>query len=226
MGDAQQVLWKALRDGLIGTPRLVFAEVNWGRIETWHPNPEPFYAVGPVFDVAVYPISSLTTFFGPVAKVTAVGGVLLRDRKTKDGKPFTPASPDHAIAVLEFVSGVQCRLTCNFYVGMHTRQKGLEIHGDLGSLAVDTIERFDSVVRHAETGGNWRPLPFNHPPFSGCEFARGVVELADAIHEGRRHRADGQHAAHVVEVMEGILESIRTEAAVLILSRFTAPEPF
>ena len=51
MGEAQQTAWKAIRDGQTGTIRVVYAEVNHGRIESWHPNPDPFYQVGPLFDV-------------------------------------------------------------------------------------------------------------------------------------------------------------------------------
>jgi predicted dehydrogenase/sugar phosphate isomerase/epimerase len=225
LGETQQTLWRALRRGMIGAPRAVFAEVNWGRIESWHPNPAPFYEVGPVFDVAVYPITTLTTFFGPVRRVSARGGVLLKDRKTKEGVPFSPPTPDYTVSTLEFDGGVQCRLTCNFYVGWHTRQKGFEIHGDLGSLATDTIYAFDSVVQHAEFGGSWQPLPLARVPFPGCEFARGVTELADALHEGRPHRTTGRQAAHVVDVMAAILESIRSGAVEDVRSDFPAPKP-
>ncbi len=225
LGESQQTLWRAMRGGLIGAPRAVFAEVNWGRIESWHPNPAPFYEVGPVFDVAVYPITSLTAFFGPVRRVSARGGVLMPDRRTREGVPFKPGSPDYTVSTLEFENGLQCRLTCNFYVGWHTRQKGFEIHGDLGSLATDSIYAFDSVVEHAAFGGAWRPLPFVRAPFPGCEYARGVVELADAIEEQRPHRTTGRHAAHVVEVMASILESIRSGRAIDVTSSFPAPVP-
>ena len=60
MGEAQQTAMKLIRDGKIGTPRVVYAEVNHGRIESWHPNPAAFYEVGPNLDVGVYPFA-LTT---------------------------------------------------------------------------------------------------------------------------------------------------------------------
>ncbi len=43
LGEAQQTAWKAIRDGLLGTVRVAYVEVNWGRIEAWHPAPVPFY---------------------------------------------------------------------------------------------------------------------------------------------------------------------------------------
>ncbi|MBM4086421.1 MAG: Gfo/Idh/MocA family oxidoreductase, partial [Planctomycetes bacterium] len=84
LGEAQQTGWKLIRSGQIGTPRVVYAEVNWARIEMWHPNPAPFYDFGPVFDVAVYPLTLLTAWFGPVRRVAAGGKVVMPDRTTKD----------------------------------------------------------------------------------------------------------------------------------------------
>ena len=39
MGDAQETAWSLIAGGAIGNVRVVYAEVNWGRIETWHPRP-------------------------------------------------------------------------------------------------------------------------------------------------------------------------------------------
>ena len=66
LGEAQQTLWKLVRDGAVGTVRAVYAEANWDRIERWHPDPRSLYAVGPVVDVGVYPLTILTAMFGPV----------------------------------------------------------------------------------------------------------------------------------------------------------------
>ena len=88
MGEAQQTAWKLMRDGKAGTIRLIYAEVNHGRIETWHPNPEPFYQVGPLWDVGIYPTTMLTAFFGPVKRVSAHKTTLFPDRVTNDGRPF------------------------------------------------------------------------------------------------------------------------------------------
>ena len=80
MGDAQQAAWSLIAAGAIGNVRVVYAEVNWGRIETWHPRPAPFYAIGPMADVGVYPLTYLTAMFGPARRVTAHGQVVYPDR--------------------------------------------------------------------------------------------------------------------------------------------------
>ncbi len=76
MGEAQQTAWKLIREGQLGTVRVAYAEVNWGRIEAWHPNPGPFYQVGALFDVGVYPLTIMTTIFGPARRVWSYGTLL------------------------------------------------------------------------------------------------------------------------------------------------------
>src|SRR5688572_21794971 len=49
MGEASQTAWKVVRSGQLGAVRVVYAEVNGGRIESWHPSPGSFYSVGPMF---------------------------------------------------------------------------------------------------------------------------------------------------------------------------------
>src|SRR6478736_5174689 len=61
LGEAQQTATALVRSGRLGTVRAIYAEVDWGRIETWHPAPAPFYDVGALFDVGVYPLTLATT---------------------------------------------------------------------------------------------------------------------------------------------------------------------
>lgn len=229
LGEAQQTAWKLIRDGRLGTPRVAYANVNWGRIESWHPNPMPFYAVGPVFDVGVYPLSLLTAWFGPVARVTAGGGVVLPERRTKDGGEFTLTTEDWTVAVLEFRSGMRARLTANFYVGLPCDNlAGLEVHGDAGSLAT-TWYAATAPVRFGPFGGRYqRVWPVREPVGRDewwVDWGAGLLELWRALRNGTPHPTTGAQAAHVVEVIELIHRSIRERRALDPVSSFAPPEP-
>ena len=229
LGESQQSAWKLIREGRIGTPRVAYATVDWGRIESWHPNPLPFYAAGPVFDVAVYPLSLLTAWFGPVSKVTAGGGVLLPDRSTKDGQPFQITTEDWTAAVLHFAGGLQARLTANFYVMNPSQwQATLDLHGDTGSINTEWFAA-TAAVRHCPNGGSYRPVPPVRPSAGVgrwyVDWSAGVVGLWRGLRTGTPHPTGGAHAAHVVEIMEAIHRSIREGRAVQLTSAFPAPEP-
>jgi predicted dehydrogenase len=225
MGEAQQTTWKAIRDGKLGAVRVVYCEVNWGRIESWHPNPGPFYEVGALFDVGVYPLTLVTTFFGPARKVTAFGTVLHPDRVTKENVPFHIDTPDWVVAAVELENGTVVRLTTNFYVGNHSKQKGLEFHGDIGSLFLGSFQDFHAPVEYAEFRGTYEAVPYVKEPFQGVEWGRCVVEIAEAMAEGRPQRATGAQAAHVVEILCAIQKSYSEGRPVEVTSNFPPPWP-
>ena len=229
LGEAQQTAWKLIREGRIGTPRVAYATVDWGRLETWHPNPAPFYAAGPVYDVAVYPISLLTAWFGPVKKVTAGGALLLPNRVTKDGKPFKITTEDWTASVLEFTSGLQVRLTANFYVMNASQwQATLDFHGDAGSINTEWFAA-TAAVRLCANGGKYRRIPLVREPTGNgrwyVDWSAGVVGLWRGLRFSQPHPTGGAHAAHVVEVMETVHQSIREGKSLSLTSTFPAPPP-
>jgi predicted dehydrogenase len=226
MGEAQQSAAAVLRSGNLGRLRLVYAEINHGRIETWHPNPAPFYEVGPLWDVGIYPLTLLTAFLGPVRSVSATQRVLKPDRVTKDGTPFTVARPEFILATLDFADGTVARLTCNFYVHDSKQKYSVEFHGDAGSLVLGSPFMFNAAVETCAYGQPFIAVAREQQGRDGVEFSRGVQDLARAIAEGRPHRGSAEHAAHVIEIMETIDASARADgAARAITSSFTAPAP-
>ncbi len=226
MGEAQQTAWKAIRDGQTGTIRVVYAEVNHGRIESWHPNPDPFYQVGPLFDVGVYPLTLITTFLGPVRRATAFGKVVYPDRETEEGRRFHIETPEFHTAALELESGAVVRLTTNFYVSTKSKQAGsVEFHGDLGSVYLGNFQSFEAPVEFMPFGGEYEPVPYVKEPFEGIEWGRAVVDMAEAMAENRPQRATGAQAAHVVEILCAVAQAAREGRPVDIASDFPQPAP-
>jgi predicted dehydrogenase len=226
MGEAQQTAWKWIRDGKLGQVRLAYADVNWGRIETWHPDPQGFYGVGPLFDVGVYPLSILTAIFGPARRVSAYGTVLWPERETRQGTRFRVAQPDFLVAAIELADGVVVRLTADFYVAnKSTRQVGIEFHGDRGSLHLESWHMFNAKVAFAAFDEPLEEVPLVREPPYGTPWGQGLWETATAIIAGRPHRFSGEMAAHTVEILEATAESARSGRPVAITSDFARPAP-
>ena len=114
------------------------------------------------------------------------------------------------------------RLTTSFYVGQQSKQKGIEFHGDTGSLFMSSWQDFDAAVELAPFGGAYEPVPVPGA-FHGVDWARALGELADAIAEERPHRAGAAHAAHVVEILDAVETSVREGGTVEVTSSFIAP---
>ena len=224
LGEAQQTLWKLVREGAAGRVRAVYAEANWDRLETWHPDPRSLYAVGPVVDVGVYPLTILTALFGPIRSVWAAATTLEPERKLLDGTGFSPETPDFWVALAHHETGVLSRLTATFYVGPG-KQRGIEVHGDEGSVYMPTWAEADSRVEVQRRGGEYERVELVRQPFPGIDWGRALVDLAAAIQEGRPHRASADQATHVVEVLDAIRVAAESGGEVAVRSEFTPPEP-
>ena len=226
LGEAQQTMWRLVRDGAIGTVRVAYAEANWGPIESWHPDPTTIHAAGAMADVGVYPIAILTAMFGPARSATAYATTLVPDRFDLRGTPFSIETPDFIVALLELESGVVARVTASFYVGP-SYQRGIELHGDDGILHLAAWGDFSSGLLHSSTGkaDDYEEVALLRPGYEGTDWSRAIVDLAAAVEEGRRPRASGEHAAHVVEILDAIDASRRHGGPVAITSSFTRPEP-
>lgn len=225
LGEAQQTAAAIIRSGRLGPVRAVYAEVNHGRIETWHPAPAPFFDVGVLVDVGVYSLTLITTMLGRARTIRAWGWDLKPDRTALDGTPFRIGSPDLIVAAIELETGAVVRLTASFYVGRPAKQTGtIEFHGDRGSLALGSFQDFDATVEVGDYGEAYTPVALARPGFRGTAWARGVAEMAAAIAAGRPHRASGEQAAHVVSVLEAAATSMADDGRPIeIRSTFDAP---
>jgi predicted dehydrogenase len=226
LGEAQQTAMALVRGGRLGRTRLAYAEVNHGRIESWHPAPQAFYAVGPLFDVGVYPLTILTALWGAASSVTAFARTVHPERVTKTGEPFTVNAPDYWVINLEWASGEVARVTANFYVAHNSQQaEGLEFHGDVGSLFLKHWFSRDAQLEYADFGKSYAPVPLLETPPNGLDWALGLVDMAHALQTGTAPRVTGAQAAHVVEIIEAAGRSAGGEGTVKLESTFEPPAP-
>jgi predicted dehydrogenase len=155
----------------------------------------------------------------------AYGKTLHPDRVTKTGVPFHISTPDWVLLMVELANGTVIRLTTNFYVGQHSKQAGVEFHGDLGSLYLSSWQNFDATVEYAPFGKQYEPVPYVKDPTRGTPWGRGVAEMAEAMLAGQPHRATGEHAAHVVDILCAAVESMQRSEPVAVCSEMTCPAP-
>ena len=224
MGEAQQTAAQQIAAGILGKIRLVYAEINHDRIETWHPNPIPFFDVGVLWDVGIYALTVCTALMGSVKRVTGYGKVIAPTRRTLDGESFQVTTPDFIIALIELQNGGLMRLTCNFYANDSKQDHAIEIHGDGGMLYLGSAHDYSAPLEFIEFGGEPLLIPPLREPYDGTEYARGLEDLAESILKNKPHRASGDHAAHIIEIMEAIDTSIATKQTVDVHSNFIQPE--
>ena len=226
LSEAQQRAMQELRSGRIGPVRVIYAEANHGRIETWHPVPDSFYRVGPLRDVGVYPLGIVTSIFGPDSRVWAYSKTVKRDRVTKRGVPFEATENDFYVAMVEFATGPVLRLTASFYTTDKGKQSsGLEFQGDDGQLYLSSWIAPRATIDLAAFGADYETLPDYTPVPHRFNWAVALDDLARSLQEDRPQRATGEQAAHIVDILEAAHTSIHEGSMIAVHSTFSPADP-
>jgi predicted dehydrogenase len=243
LGQAAQMLLRALRQGVAGRPRLIYAELDDGYIPqaptaNWVSDsgaPWPAadeYATGCTLEHAGYYLSWLIAAFGPVRTVVAASAQIIPD------KPGAGDTPDFATATLFFTSGPVARLTCSIAAPHDHR---LRVIGDTGVLevarawdnAAPVRFRRRMVIRRRLMESPWgrkiRPAGPTHPMVSrkgaaAMNFALGPAEMLEAIATGREARLAGDYALHLTEVTLAIQAARDNTGAQEMTTTCTPPE--
>lgn len=227
LGAGLQSTLHALRSGLIGTPVAVTAATQSLGPESWHPNPEFFYQPGggPLFDLGPYYLTALVSLLGPAVRVAA-GTRKARDQRVvgsgpKAGTLFPVDVPTHVNALLDFPGTATATATFSFDSAINRRM--IEIIGSEGALSLPDPNTFEGpLLARGPNDADWRELPL-----SGTTAGRGigVLDMARSIRAGTPHRASGDLAGHVLELMTAIAESGERAEFRPIASTLATPEP-
>jgi predicted dehydrogenase len=219
MGAGLQTAQAALESGLIGEPTGATAFMMGLGPERWHPNPQIFYerGAGPLYDMGPYYLTTLIQLLGPARRVAAIGQRASRQRTVgsgpRQGATIAVEVPTHVSTTIEFQSGSIATLVTSFDVPA-THHRCIEIYGSDGTLSVPDPNRFDGTVSLFQTGdADWTPLPLRAATIPQ-QRGVGLADMAWAIRTGRKHRASGIQALHVVDLMAGAVISSDNQVVV------------
>ena len=211
LGGGLQSARKVIDEDLIGPPIAATAFFMAHGPEAWHPNPGIFYLKGggPLFDMGPYYLTALVHLMGPVARVTGAARITFPKRIATSealmGQTLPVEVNTHVAGTLEFESGAIATLITSFDIWGH-HLPPIEIHGEKGSLSAPDPNRFDGELRIMPGGKReWSDVPLSHTTNIGR--GAGVADMAYALQSGRPHRASGDLAFHVLDVMCALEEA-------------------
>ena len=199
--------------------------------ERWHPDPAFYYDIGggPVLDMGPYYITDLVQLLGPVESVMAMSGTPRPERpilsEPKRGQMMPVHVATHVSGLLRFHSGAIIQVLMSFDVPAHAHTP-IELYGEKLSVLVPDPNMFGGPVKTRAPGEtDWTEVPVT-APFADANYrSLGVADMAHAISTGRPHRASGDLALHVLEVMEALDIAARERREVAITTPVTRPEP-
>jgi len=200
-----RALWSEVADGAIG--RIHTARGLYGvPIPDWN---DWMVEVGPLVDLGMYNLKSLTSLLGPVTEVVAAGGAIAAGRVS--------GTPDAMQVIGRHASGALSSVVASWQVHAY-RRPALELYGTEGTadlLGDDWDPRGYEIYRAEDR--YWRRVESIDPTWLWTD---GLRELVVAVIEDRRPLAHIEQDLHVLEVVEAARLAASSGRVVTVASRF------
>ena len=224
LGAAGQKARSLIEDKKIGDVVLGTFNLMSHGMEHWHPNPDFFFkpGAGPVFDVGVYYITQLVNLIGPIKSISSLSGTATPERtitsEPRNGEKIKVETPTTLMGTLEFHNNSKIQFFCSWDVWKH-KHSTIELYGLDGSMIVPDPNFFSGDILMSYKEEDWQiinndkmalGIP-NKTDNDGVKIANyrgiGLSDMIDAISNQRQSRCSIDLAVHVLEAMEGIINS-------------------
>ena len=234
LGGGIQKSKELVEKNIIGKIKLGNAVFAFPGIQSYHPNPEPWFAKlegGPVIDMGPYYITALVNLLGPAKKVS---GRIINGSKyrtigigPKKGRKFKVNCPTTYLSTITFKNNTVIRLTLSFDVIAHQRNH-IELYGEKGSMIVPDPNMFGgSVFTCKKLGDNWKEFKTtkmhlgkinirtqssraNEAPTNANYRGAGLSEMAYSIEKKRKHLCNGEISLHVLDIITSIMKASKS----------------
>jgi predicted dehydrogenase len=217
LSPTYQAMSRALQSGAIGRPALARARYGWAGPDwgKW------FYGEsgGPLFDLGVYSITSLTGLLGPVRGVQAMAGTVTPERLV-EGELIKVNTHDNYQITLDFGDDTYAVVTTGFSMQKY-RSPAFEIYGSDGTMqmlgddwAPDGWELWQNDV------GAWKTFDNASRQWP---WTAGLTHLIDCVLTDTPPAITPEHSFHVLDVMVKAIEAADSHRYVEVSSSFTLP---
>lgn len=172
--------------------------------------------VGPLAELGIYNIKSLTSLLGPVVEVYAAETTSDIPRHVR-GERLVSAETDVSHLVMRHEEGTISSVVASQAIHRY-RRPGLELYGSQGTanLLGDDWDPTGIEVWSVETG-RWETF---EPADTTWSWADGLRELVLALHEQRDPLSSPAQDLHILEVLDAARASAGQNRAVMVMSRF------
>jgi predicted dehydrogenase len=209
-----RVFWGRIREGAIGhvhSARGLYGNAGSTWASWYHES-----SVGPIGDLAIYNLKSLTALLGPATEVLAAEATAVKYRWIRDREIAHP-DPDVSFLILRHESGALSSVVSSHAIQRY-RRPGLELYGTEGTsnlLGDDWDPRGFEIWRNKS--GCWE----EYEPIEGTWlWTDGLNEMVMALFQGRAPLAELTHDLHLLEILQAAAQAARKGKAVPIISRF------
>jgi len=232
LGAGIQTALDLIENGEIGVPIGASAFMIGRGHEHWHPDPIFYYKKGggPMFDMGPYYLTALIALLGPIKRIAGSVRASYAERtilsEPKSGEKITVDIPTHISGTIDFASGAIGSITTSFDAFGGSSLPPIEIYGSEGTLLVPDPNHFGGSVKLRKKDElEFIDIPSTHQ-FCGNDRGLGVADMAAAILNKHKYRANGDLAFHVLEAMHGFHDASESGKYYQMESSCEKPEPF
>jgi len=209
-----RALWAAVREGDIG--RVHSARAMYGNAgstwATWYHDG----GVGPLGDLAIYNLKTLTSLLGPVREVFAADSVAVSPRVVGQTRIEAP-DPDSVHLIVRHSSGALSSVMASQAVQSY-RRPAIELYGTDGTanlLGDDWAPRGVEIWQNAT--GHWK---LTEPIDETWGWTDGLRELVAAVTEGRQPLQRVEQDLHLLDVIAAAERSARESRPIAVSSEY------
>ena len=250
LGGGIQKSRELLDKKVIGKVKFGNAIFAYPGVQSYHPNPEPWFAKkggGPVIDMGPYYLTALVNLLGPAKEVS---GSLMRGVKKRvigigpnKGKKFKVNCPTTYLSTIIFENKTIIRLTLSFDVIAHQKNH-IEFYGNKGSMIIPDPNMFGgSVYLCKKLGQPWqeyktgkmslgkinirtKSLRANESPINANYRGAGLAEMAYCIEKRKKHICNGELSLHVLDIIQSTMRACKTNKIQSIKTTCKKPGSF
>lgn len=251
LGAGLQTCRKIIDEGWIGTPISATANMISYGVETWHASPEFYYKSGggPMMDMGPYYVTALVSLLGPIDKIGCFNNIGHETRQIYSeplrGKIIDVEVPTNYTGIMHFKNGAIANINMSFDIWFSNLPL-LEIYGTEGTLVIPDpnmfggqikIFRKEKVLDAVESkiyGGesntltdteSLKDIPQIYPQPLQNMRGLGILDMAFALVNGRKHRANEELAYHVTEALIGFDKCSKEGLIYSMQSSCSRPNP-
>jgi len=224
--------------GTLGTPTWAAVGSAFGRYHEGEPvrhgddvlsniNPAWYFrrpGGGPLYDMTVYGLHTLTGIIGPARRVTAFSGIRIHEREFR-GEMLPTDMDDNTLMILDF-GGALYAFVYGVAAGNPSGIGQPLIFGTRGAIAGDKINGQPIDYPGRETAmkeGDLAVLPHvkgSHTRIQEAHVFEDIMQLVDWIREDKPTIVTAEHARHVIEIFDKAYRSAETGKAQTLRTTF------
>jgi predicted dehydrogenase len=182
---------------------------------------------GSLYDLGVYNITTLTGLLGPVTEVVGMTAIIHPSRRVQDKGEIKVEADENTMLIMHHGNGVLSHVQTGFtYFGasrLPGEDRKLHSIDVIGTRGTMHLQGFDWAPAGVDVATADQRTLETHARDHSYQWVAGASHMAECLLTGKASPITPEHGLHVLEVMNGCLESQRTGRRVQVETTFAWP---